>query len=60
MRPGEIRFEHQWEEHSEPGTGNPPAPRVDPVEKDALEGWRRPSPPPAYEGIGVEPSEPHV
>lgn len=39
-------------EHSEPGTGNPPAPRTDGDghdDKDRVEGWRRETPPIALE-----------
>lgn len=40
-----TRLEHVGEEHSEPGTGNPPQPREVPVERDAEQGWRRDQPP---------------
>jgi len=53
-----IFFEHQWQEHSEPGTGNPPTPRTDDPEKDFLTGSRRDSPPIVYNYPGAVPGPP--
>lgn len=44
----EVRDESKEWEHSEPGTGNPPAPRTDEDGSDDIairEGWRRETPP---------------
>lgn len=40
-----ARTEHIPEERAEPGTGSPPQPVYEPLEKDAKEGWRRDTPP---------------
>lgn len=44
-----VELEHRLEEHSEPGTGIPPQPLVEPIEKDAETGSRRESPPAAFD-----------
>lgn len=52
-------MEHKELEHSEPGTGSPPAPRTDEDGSDDIaitEGWRRFTPPPQEPGTEGQPS----
>jgi signal peptide peptidase SppA len=44
------RLEHAPEEHADPTGESPPPPRETPIEKDAEEGWRVPTPPIETEG----------